>query len=304
MELPGELEAWFDDYTAHLRRTGGRGGRPRSQATIAAYRKSFDRFWRWALAHGIDPDPAAVDHRVVNRWTDQMRTEVSPATVAILWRNARPFFSWWAREEGAANPFERADVPGIPETSVPVLDLDDVRLLFATCSTREFDDVRDRAALMVLLDCGIRLGELVTLDVGDWDRKADLLYVDGKSGPRAVPHGPTTHEALARYLRARAKHPYAATTERLWLGRRGAWGISGPQQMLVRRCKLAGLPRLHAHLFRHLWAHQAKDAGISDGDLMVLAGWTTTAMAQRYGSSAAAARAQRHYRPLSLGERL
>lgn len=303
--LPEALEDWFADYSAHLVRAGGRRGKPRRPATVDAYRKSFDRFWRWALDHGTDPDPAAVDHRIVNMWTDSLSEHVSPATVAILWRNVRPFFSWWAKETESSNPFAKADVPGVPETMVPVLDLDDVRKLLATCGdTKSFDDLRDRAAIMVLLDTGVRLGELVGMKVSSWDRQADLLFVDGKSGPRAVPHGPATHEALARYLRERVKHSQSAKTELLWIGRKGAWGTTGPQQMLRRRSEAAGLPRLHPHLFRHLWAHQAKDAGLSEGDLMALAGWSSPAMVQRYGSSAAAARAQRHYRPLSLGDRL
>lgn len=304
-EFSAELEQWFDDYARSLRRIGGRKGRPRSQATIDAYRKSFDRFWRFAHDNGIDR-PEDVDHRLVNRWTDHLaeHDKVSPATVAILWRNARPFWSWWAKEMDTTNPFARADVPGIPETTVPVIDLDDIRKLLATCSTKEFDDIRDRAAIMVLIDCGVRLGELVNLDVDDWHRKNDVLYVNGKSGPRAVQHGPATGDTLARYMRARTRHSYATRTDRLWLGRRGPWGISGPQQMLVRRCRFAGLPRLHPHQFRHTWAHEAKASGLSDGDLAYLAGWETVAMVQRYGSSAASERARDSYRQKSLGDRL
>lgn len=301
--LPDALEDWFGDYRRHLVRTGGRNGKPRSESTIERYRRSYERFWRFALAQGIDPDPSAVTHRIVNAWTDQLREEVAPATVSILWRNVRPFWSWWSREVDEPSPFARADVPVVPETMVPVITLADIRKLLATCSTKDFDDVRDRAVIHVLVDCGVRLGELVGLRLIDWERRSDLLFVDGKSGPRAVPHGPATGEALARYVRARSKHRHA-DDEALWLGRRGAWGLSGPQQMLVRRCDAAEIPRLHPHQFRHTWAHEAKDAGLSEGDLMALAGWKSPAMAQRYGSSAAAARAQRAYRHLSIGDKL
>ena len=296
-ELPDGLEDWWTDYARSLARRG------RSDDTIAVYRKSYARFWRWALDHGTEPDPAAITSRTVNTYVDQLRTEVSPATVAILWRNLRPFFTWWADEVDQPHPFNRADTPATPDNLVPVIVLDDIRNLLAVCAGKTFDDRRDNAVIRVLADCGVRLGELVGMRVHDWDRRADLIYVNGKGGPRVVPHSASTGEALARYLRARADHRSAAAPF-FWLGKKGPWGISGPQQMLARRCDQAGLPRFNPHRFRHTWAHEAKAAGLSEGDLMTLAGWKTPSMAQRYGSSAAAERARNAYRRLGLGDRL
>lgn len=96
--LPAALEEWFDDYVRSLAR------KHRSPTTADAYRKSYVRFWRWALANGIAPDPGAVDHRTVNAWTDELGENVPSATVAILWRNLRPFFSWWVNEQEGLRP--------------------------------------------------------------------------------------------------------------------------------------------------------------------------------------------------------
>jgi len=164
--LPEPIEEWWADFERSLRRRG------RSTVTAQAYRKSFDRFWRRALAHGTAPDPGAVTYQTVNAWTDALGEEVSPATVAILWRNCRPFCSWWAKETESPNPFARADVPGVPETLIPVVTLADLRTLLATTAGKGFDDRRDNAAIMVLADCGVRLGEPADMS---WDQYVTFL---------------------------------------------------------------------------------------------------------------------------------
>lgn len=312
----------LEDHWADFRRSLAR--RNRADATLTVYRKSFDAFWRWAVAEGIS-DPAEVDHRVINRWTDYMltapairngrpvvdRTTGEPKTLEastrrIRFSNLRPFFSWYAKEFDAPHPFDRADAPGDDRPApVPVVELDDIRRMLSTCANwkADFADARDAAIIRVLFDTGARLGELVALTVDGWQRRHDLLTLTGKTGTRIVPISPSTGEALSRYRRHRDKHA-DHRLDAMWLGRRGALGPTGVAQLLNRRCDLAGIPHINPHRFRHTWAHEFRAEGGNEGDLMYLAGWTSTAMAHKYGKSAANERAQQAARAINLGDRL
>lgn len=321
-DLPQPIEDAWSDFRRSLARRGRKAG------TVDVYRKSFLNFWRWAIAEGVPADPSAVDHRIINRWTDALLEShvvrngrpvlvrdpesgehvpkpLEPATRKILYTNLRPFFSWWAKEEGTDNPFDRADSPTVEKDApVPLVSIDDVRAVLNTCiDPRDFADARDAAIIRTLIDTGARRGELVSLSLTDWDRRNDLLHLDGKSGPRTVPLSLSTGEAMGRYVRRRAEHRYADLPA-LWLGPKGALGDSGIAQMLNRRCDLAGVAHINPHRFRHTWAHLFRAEGGAEGDLMYLAGWTSTEMAHRYGRSAAMERAQQAARTIRVGDRV
>lgn len=318
--LADDLEDLWSDYGRSLVR------RNKSPQTAAVYRKAFDNFWRWAARENL-ADPGAVDYRIVNRWCDALTTTVAtrnqrailvtdpttgtrvpkllePSTRRLLFRNLRPFFTWYAREFETTNPFDRADAPGDDRARpVPVVALDDLRALLAACVGRSFLDRRDHAVISVMLDTGARLGEVVSLRREDWNRRADLLTLRGKTGSREAVLGAATGESLARYDRERKLHSHS-TRPALWLAAKGPLTASGVAQLLKARCEQGGVAPINPHRLRHTWAHEYRAHGGSEGDLVVLAGWSSLEMARRYGASAAADRAKRAGCEHSLGDRL
>jgi site-specific recombinase XerD len=142
--------------------------------------------------------------------------------------------------------------------------------------------------------------------LGDVDLKHhDVVHVHGKGDiDRAVPFGAKTGRALDRYLRARRDHRLSHTTDALWLGIRGGLTDDGVEYALKKRAKQAGIEHIHAHQFRHGFAHRWLLAGGQERDLKRLAGWRSDAMLERYGNSAADERAREAFKRMRLGDRL
>ncbi|HEX5401191.1 MAG TPA: hypothetical protein VFX16_02690 [Pseudonocardiaceae bacterium] len=74
--------------------------------------------------------------------------------------------------------------------------------------------------------------------------------------------------------------------------------------MLERRGKVANVPGLHAHRFRHTLAHNWQLNDGNETDLMRIMGWKSPEMLRRYGVSAADERAHKAHRGLNLGDHL
>ncbi|MYE54747.1 MAG: tyrosine-type recombinase/integrase [Chloroflexi bacterium] len=161
---------------------------------------------------------------------------LSPASHLSLWRRLRTFWMW-AEEEGIApNIMSRIPAPRVREKLPRTLTSHEVRRLLAST-----DNERDYAILAVLLDTGMRLGELESMTRGSLG--PDYLRITGKTGDRRVPVLPSVMELVEKQGDDRG----------IWIGSRGrltAWGL----QLIVRRCmKTAGFkpPKIGPHMLRH-----------------------------------------------------
>ncbi|WP_204332229.1 tyrosine-type recombinase/integrase [Geodermatophilus sabuli] len=103
---------------------------------------------------------------------------------------------------------ERMRPPAFPEQPVDVLTDDELRALLTTCRGNTFENRRYTAILRMLIDTGMRAGELAGLSVEDLDPEQAVAFVLGKGRrDRAAPYGAEAADALRRYLRARDLHP-------------------------------------------------------------------------------------------------
>lgn len=279
----------FDRYLAVERNA--------SEHTRRSYRSDLRQFAAFCadsplveVSEESDVKPEAVDLRVVRAYLGWLHREGrSAASQGRKLAALRTFFRWCQREGYCRdNPALQVASPKQPKRLPPVVTYDDVdRLLASPRSGRGFL-VRDVAVLELFYASGIRLSELVALDVADLQMEHRYVRVLGKGRKeRIVPVGREALRAVERYLPARQ----ALLSERglsheraLFVNQRGGRLTSRGVAFLVEKyLKASGVPKaMSPHALRHAFATHLMDAGMDLRVIQELLGHASLATTQRY----------------------
>ena len=239
-----------------------------------------------AMAQAAGQPLLALQPAHIRRFAAQMHSQGrSPRGIALILSGWRSFFRWAALQSLVPfNPVEGVRGPQAPKPLPKALGVDDAVQLavFSDADADPWIEARDAAMTELLYSCGLRVGELVGLDLvpgqdtqrqgrGWIDMEAADAHVLGKGGKRrSVPVGAAALQALQhwRTLRETGLRGAAALAAReepaLFIGRRGErLGAQSVWARLRQRGQQAGLSTgVHPHVLRHSFAsHMLQSSG-------------------------------------------
>jgi len=261
---------------------------PRTQA---AYRREVGRFASFAEGELGRPEPAAVETGDVRAFVAHLHSlGLSARSIQRALAALRTYFRFLTAEGVVgSNPAAAVPNPRTPRTlpdTVPATALAELFEAFPDTPAGR----RDRAILELLYGSGLRVSELVGLDLGDVDRGQRLLRVRGKGRKeRIVPFGGKAAEALTAYLPDRAAWRRAAARhdgDPLFVNQRGGRLTDRSVRRIVDAAvrRVASLHRLHPHSLRHAFATHLLEAGMDLRAIQELLGHASLATTQVYTS--------------------
>lgn len=239
--------------------------------------------------HGHVPEPRDIDVSRLRSYVAYLHEcGYARSTVARRLACLRSFFRYCNREGICeTNPAKPLRTPRSGRKLPHFLTTEEVgRLLMTPPATRD-DGVRDRAILETMYSAGLRVAEVVSLNVSDLDRAAGVLKVLGKGRKeRIAPVGSFALKALSHWLDVRTPDPSAPADDRdaLFLNRFGRrLTTRSIGRMLEKHIKLAGLStQTSPHTLRHSFATHLLDGGADLRSVQELLGHKSLTTTQIY----------------------
>ena len=197
---------------------------------------------------------------------------LSPQTVAGYARTLRAFFSW-ALREGLIDehPMRQVKTPRVPIRDMPFFTDEEIARLLAILKEPTAVGRRNHTMMLLLLDTGLRVSELVGMEMSALHSAQGYFKVIGKGNKeRVVPLGRSSRRALLTYTRKFRPSPDLPSVDRVFLTRTGyPLRADYVYKVVANACHQAGIKgkRLGPHTCRHTFARSFL---LNGGDLLTL----------------------------------
>ena len=259
-----------------------------SHNTITAYRDDLESFVGFLCNDYFtiardQLDLKGVDHLAVRSYLAHLaRRSLRRSSIARHLSALRSFFKYLMRDGIVdANPARNVATPKAEKHLPSVLQTSDVALLIEQPDLSTPLGVRDRAWLELLYGSGLRIGELVGIDIDDIELRARLVKVRGKgSKERIVPFGSKAEEALRAWMSVRP----STDAHALFTNYRGQRITARSVRRLFERYVRGAALRagVSPHTLRHSFATHLLNAGADLRGIQELLGHASLSTTQKY----------------------
>ncbi|HEX8491950.1 MAG TPA: tyrosine recombinase XerC [Pyrinomonadaceae bacterium] len=287
------IEQLLTQFFEHLRYE-----RNVSEHTLRNYASDLSQFYDYLAPADSQSgarrelDVRQIDHITIREWLSSLHTAQKKKTsVARKLAALRTFFQFLVREGVVElNPAKLVSTPRL-EKKLPVhLSVEDAIRFIETPDTETDLGRRDRAILELLYGTGVRVSELVKLDLSDIDFKGKLIRVTGKRRKqRIVPFGDPALHAILNYLSVRNAFlhnapPEERDTQAVFLNYQGTRITTRSVGRMVDKyiTICAGMHDISPHSLRHSFATHLLDSGADLRDIQELLGHARLSTTQIY----------------------
>ena len=277
-----EFERQVQRYLDELRRENA------SAHTVRSYASDLAQFVQYLSPPGsAPPEPGALDALAIREWLGWLyQQRLSAVSMRRKLAAVRSFLKFLMRQGAVeSNAAALVQSPKTPKTLPRVMSAEQVNGLLDAAALGKLERpsaARDLALLEVLYGCGVRVSELVGLNLGDLDLAERWILVRGKGRKeRQVPLTGKAAAAVERYLPERNGQP-AETA--LFLNQRGGRLTSRAVHGIVKMysAALIGDDSVHPHSFRHAYATHLLADGADLRAIQELLGHAKLSTTQKY----------------------
>ncbi|ACX52427.1 tyrosine recombinase XerD [Ammonifex degensii KC4] len=277
------LEKWLEEFLEFLRVERGL-----ADNTIAAYRTDLKHFCAFVARRQFSLDPSSLRDACLCYLYELNAAGYLASTVARRLAALKSFCAYLATQAGYLpwDPAEELSSPKIPERLPKVLRPEEVERLLTAPRTNTPQGLRDRALLELAYATGMRVSELVGLDVDHLNLEAGYVRVLGKGGKeRIVPVGRVAQHYLREYLeKAWPRLVKDRRTSALFVNRRGGrLTRQAVFKLLKDYARQAGLTSAPSpHTLRHSFATHLLENGADLRVVQELLGHVSISTTQIY----------------------
>lgn len=258
-----------------------------SDNTLESYRRDLRQFSEWLQRQGVKSLLLASADDLMRYLGDRLKAGRSARSSARFLSCARGFYRYQLREGAiAVDPSLDIDSPRLGRPLPKSLSEEDVERLLAAPDPEDPLQCRDRSMLELLYACGLRVTELISLELSQVSLNQGLVRIIGKGNKeRLVPMGEQAQVVLVDYMRsARSELLHGLPSEVMFPGRRGA---AMTRQAFWYRIKhyaqRAGIAApLSPHTLRHAFATHLINHGADLRVVQLLLGHSDLTTTQIY----------------------